>query len=94
MICRCCCVLYIIVSVTVTVTTTGMVSDNHTLPVISFPDQEAGTQEEGYEGMKEGNKYALAAWLEDKTWKSVGENEYQGSWVTGCRPPPPFPLSL
>jgi hypothetical protein len=94
MICRCCCVLYIIVSVTVTVTTKGMVSDNHTLPVISFPDQEAGTQEEGYEGMKEGNKYALAAWLEDKTWKSVGENEYQGSWVTGCRPPPPFPLSL
>jgi hypothetical protein len=95
MICRCCCcLLYIIVSVTVTVTTTGMVSDNYTLPVISFSDQKAGTQEEGYEKRKEGNKYALAAWLEDKTWKNVGENEYLGTWVTVCRPLPPFPLSL
>jgi hypothetical protein len=68
-----------IVSVPVTVTTTGMVSDNYTLPVISFPHQEAGTQEEGYEGMKEGNKYALAAWLENKTWTNVGENEYLGA---------------
>ncbi len=84
MICRCCCcVLYIIVSVTVT--TTGMVKDNYTLPVVSFPDQE-----EGYEGMKEGNKYALAAWLKDKAWENIGENEYLGAWVTGCRPPPPF----
>jgi hypothetical protein len=81
------------VRVTVTVTTTGMVSDNHTLPVISFSDQEAGTQEEGYEVMKEGGKYALAAWLEDKTWKNVGEYEYLGARVTGCRPPPPFSLS-
>jgi hypothetical protein len=91
MICRCCCYLiYIIVSVPVTVTTTGMVLDNHTLSVISFPDQEAGTQEDGYEGMKKGNKYALASWLEHKTWENVGENEYLGAGVTGCRPPTPF----
>jgi hypothetical protein len=82
-----------IVSVTVTVTTTGMVSDNYTLSVISFPDQEAGAQEEGYEGMKEGNKYALAAWLEEKTWENVGEYEYLG-WGSQGADPLPLPLSL
>ncbi len=76
--------------VSVTVTTTGMVSDNYTLPLISFPDQEAGTQEEGYEGMKEGNKYALAAWLKDKAWENIGENEYLGAWAQGADPLPPF----